>query len=260
MDLKVRGLLDQMSAQQTPTLQDMIRNAIEARLASLHTAMPGVVKTYDPATQTADVQPALKKKYADGTVVNLPLLTKIPVIFPRTAKGYVHFPLDPDDTVLIIFCERSIDSWRLKGGVIDPADYRKHALSDAVCIPGLFAKGGEFEGDAAFADFVQADMRLRFGEGFIGLGKDGAEQTEPIPLGLVLKKYLEDVHKQLADILDILIAGDMCLTTSPGSPTAPNPTKVALFTQAKAALEALKSSPVGDKALLSDVAFTEKGS
>lgn len=248
-----------MSAQQTPTLQDMIRGAIEARLANLHTAMPGVVKTYDPKTQTADVQPALKKKYADGEVVNLPLLTKIPVIFPRTAAGYIHLPLEPDDTVLIIFCERSIDSWRMQGGVIDPADYRKHALSDAVCIPGLFARGKEFEGESTFADFVQADMRVRFGDGFIGLGKDGAEQTEPIPLGLVLKKYLEDLHKQLEDILDILVAGDHVLTTSPGSPSAPNPAKAVLFEQAKAELEALKASPVGDKGLLSDITFTEKG-
>jgi hypothetical protein len=248
-----------MSQQHTPTLQDMIKNAIEARLAGVHTAMPGVVVSYDPKTQTADVQPAIRKKYADGTVVNLPLLTSIPVIFQRTEKGYLHFPIAKDDTVLIIFCERSIDAWRLKGGVIDPKDFRKHDLSDAVCIPGLFARGSEFEGEDGFADLVQDDMRIRIGEGFIGLGKDGAEQTEPVPLGLVLKTYLEDIHEQLADILDILIAGDHVLTTSPGSPTAPNPAKAVLLNQAKTALDALKSSPIADKKFLSDVVLTEKG-
>jgi hypothetical protein len=63
----------------------------------------------------------------------------------------------------------------------------------------------------------------------------------------------------LAAILDVLIAGDHLLVTSPGNPTAPNPAKALLLSNAKAALEALKASPIGDSAVLSDILFTEKG-
>lgn len=60
-------------------------------------------------------------------------------------------------------------------------------------------------------------QQIRLESGKINLGKDA---DQPAVLGTELKQFLSDV-------LDILIAGTQCLTTTPGNPTAVNPTVLA---------------------------------
>lgn len=246
--------------QGTPTLQQVIKDAIETRVTDIHVSMPGIVKSYNATLQTAEIQPVIKKKYSDGTIINLPLLINVPVIFPRTAKSYLHFPLAKDDYVLLVFCERSLDVFLQKGGIVDPDDYRKHALSDAVAIVGLFPNGSEITNESDRVAVVNDKARVSLdasGKTYIGL-KD-ATQTENIVLGLVMKTYLENLHTKIATLLDKLIGGDIFLVTSPGNPTAPNPARAAELVALKADFEALKTSPISDKAFLSDILFTEKG-
>ena len=244
-----------------PTLQELIKLAIEARITDVHVALPAIVQKYDPKKQVVDVQPALKKKYSDGTVTNLPLISNVPVQFPRSGKGYLHIPLKKNDYVLLIFCERSIDNFMLKGGVVDPEDFRKHHLADAVALAGFWPQGSDIAGEEDKVDLANGDALVRLAEdGKTSVGKKGGTPEEPVVLGLVLKQYLEDLHTKLSEIMDTLIAGDFLLVTSPGNPTAPNPAKMATLTQLKADLEALKTSPISDKAVLSDIFFTEKGS
>jgi hypothetical protein len=246
--------------QETPTLQSLLKDAIEARVTDIHVSLPGIVQKYDAAKQMADIQPTLKKKYGDGTVTNLPLLSNVPVIFPRSGNAYLHIPLKKDDTVLLIFCERSIDTWLQKGGIVDPDDYRKHALSDAVAIPGLFPMGSEIDGQSDKVDLVNGDAILRLSEdGKSSIGKVGSTPTENAVLGLVLKQYLENIHQQYSDILDLLIGGDIFIATTLGAPTAPNPVRTPQLLAAKTALAALKTTPISDKLFLSDILFTEKG-
>lgn len=243
-----------------PTLQELIKAAIEARVTDIHVALPGIVQKYDAKKQVADVQPALKKRYADDTVTNLPLISNVPVIMPRNKDAYFHIPLKKDDYVLLIFCERSLDNFIQKGGIVDPEDFRKHHLSDAIAIPGLWPSGNDFPGEADKIDIVNKDSQIRlFEDGKIHLSKKGSTPEEPVVLGKVTKKYLEDIHTKISAILDVLIAGDFVLVTSPGNPTAPNPAKVALLTQLKADLEALKASPISDGKFISDIIFAEKG-
>jgi hypothetical protein len=245
---------------ENPTLQALLKNAIESRLTDLHVALPGIVQTYDAAKQTADVQPALQKKYADGAVTNLPLISNVPVMFPRSSVGHLHFPLKRGDQVLLVFVERSVDIFRQKGGVVDPEDFRKHHLSDAIALPGFYPDSGAFAGVDGQADLVSGDAKLTLKEsGEILMGGAASTPDQNVVLGKILQQYLKDVHAQLAAILDVLIAGDHVLTTSPGNPTGPNPAKALLLTNAKAALEALKASPISDSAVLSDILFTEKG-
>ena len=118
------------------TMADVIKEAIDAKLVDLHTSMPAIVQSYDKEKQKADVQPVLKRKFVNSDPVDLPIITNVPVIFPRTGKAYIHFPLKKDDVVMLIFAERSVDRWLDKGGLIDPADPRKHNLSDAFAVPG----------------------------------------------------------------------------------------------------------------------------
>jgi hypothetical protein len=125
---------------ETPSLAKVISDAIEGRLADMHTAIPAQVVSYDAGTQRAKVQPTIKRKYANGDLVDLPVINDVPVLWPRAGQAIMHFPLTPADTVLLVFSERSIDRWKTFGGKVDPKDPRKFTLSDAVAIPGCYPK------------------------------------------------------------------------------------------------------------------------
>lgn len=111
---------------------DIIRQAINSRLNDLHTALPGIVMSYDPESNKATIQPALNKNYVTG-VQTMPVLENVPVMFPN----FVRFPVNQGDYVLLVFAERSLDLWLSVGGQVTPTDPRKFDLSDAIAIPGL---------------------------------------------------------------------------------------------------------------------------
>lgn len=130
-----------MSADLTVQLEEVIVNAITGKVVQLHTAQPGVVLKYDSATQLADVQPALMRKYPDGRLVKLPPIANCPVWHPSTDTTSIHIPLKPGSSCMIVWAERSIDNWTSNGGVVDPQDTRMHHLSDAMVYPGGQSKG-----------------------------------------------------------------------------------------------------------------------
>ncbi len=129
----------------TPQLEEVLKNAIEQRLVQLHTSMPGVIAKYDSQKQVADVRPAIKRKYSSGEIVELPLLTNVPVAHPRAGKARIHLPLKAGDSVEICFSERSLENWNFKGGIVDPEDPRKHHLSDAYVKPCLYPNMDPFK-------------------------------------------------------------------------------------------------------------------
>ena len=127
-----------MTSSENPTLADGVSGAIWSTLANVHTVMPGIVQAYDAATQQAEVKPQLKKNYLDGTELSLPVISSVPVIFPRTATASLTFPVAKGDKVLLVFSERSLDEYLSLGKEVKPQDRRKFDLSDAIAIPGLY--------------------------------------------------------------------------------------------------------------------------
>lgn len=111
-------------------------------MLDVHTALPGEVRSYDFATQTADIRPmvlrAVRDDLGEKVLEQLPVLPKVPVLFPRSSQFFVAFPLAVGDTGLLVFSERSIDTWRATGRPSDPGDQRQHGLSGAVFLPGVF--------------------------------------------------------------------------------------------------------------------------
>lgn len=124
----------------TPSFEKVLAMAIDAKLFDVHTAIPGVVESYDPGTETVSVRPALKRKYEDGTLVEIPLILNVPVMFPRGEKSSITFPIKKGNSGLLIFSERSLDVWKSKGGVVDPNDPRKFNITDALFYPGAYSK------------------------------------------------------------------------------------------------------------------------
>jgi len=136
----------------TPSLAEGIRAAIETRLQSLHTALPGRIESYNAATQTANIKPMVKRRVAtsDGRELleSLPVISDVPIMFPRCGQFFVTLPLAAGDFVLLVFCERSIDNYAAgtPGLEADPDDFRMHDLTDAVAFPGFFPTGSALPG------------------------------------------------------------------------------------------------------------------
>lgn len=120
----------------TPSFEQVIKQAIDLAVTELRVSLPGIVQRYDAQKQQADVQPVIMKKYTNGNVVKLPVITNVPVAHPRAGKTIIHVPIHVGDVVQLVFADRSLDRWLSEGGVVDPLEGRKHNLSDAVAYPG----------------------------------------------------------------------------------------------------------------------------
>jgi hypothetical protein len=113
-------------------------DVIDSYFALKHFCMPAQVVTFDAAFQTVSVQPALKTLAQGETIASLlPIIEDVPVVFPGGGGFFVTFDILPGSYVLLVFAERSIESWADLGGIGDPQSTRKCDLSDAIAIPGL---------------------------------------------------------------------------------------------------------------------------
>jgi len=108
-------------------------------MENVHTCLPGQIDTYDFKTQKATVKPLIKKVYNDGDVLELPILTNVPIVFPRTKTSGITFPINRGDGVLLLFSERALERWYSTGKDSEPGDPRRFDLSDAIAVPGLFS-------------------------------------------------------------------------------------------------------------------------
>ena len=65
-----------MDTNETPTLSEIIKNAIDARLLDVHVSMPARVERYTHNLQKADIKPLLKKKYKNlNNLIILAIMT-----------------------------------------------------------------------------------------------------------------------------------------------------------------------------------------
>lgn len=106
-----------------------IRDLVNSAVSGMHTAIPGIIKSYNTATGLCTVTPAGTVKTTTGKL-QYPDITGVPVVAPQALAT----PLTSGDPVLLIFCEASISGFLT--GKTDEASLR-HSLSNAVCIPNL---------------------------------------------------------------------------------------------------------------------------
>lgn len=231
----------------TPTFEEVLIAAIDWKLAEVHTCMPGEIVKYDATKQKADVRVCLKKKYADGEVVEYPVIPSVPVMHPRAGKRMIHLPMAVGDTVWVFFSERSIDKWLSKGGVVDPEDGRKFHLSDAVCIPG----GYPFSNSTALGDpdafaVMNGSTELRLQEDgeatleatMVRLGEHTA--SHPAALGDATEARLAAIESGISTLVTY-ITTHVHATAAPGAPSPPTVPPVP-FTPDMTAVEAEKVS------------------
>lgn len=119
-------------------MADVIDESVQSILEQVHTALPGVIVTYDGTTAT--VKPSILKQFKNLEILPYPEISGVLVQQYRTSRGGIHTDLLPGDPGLIVFTERNIDNWALSGAPSIPADRGKFDLKDAIFIPGILPK------------------------------------------------------------------------------------------------------------------------
>ncbi|PQK80232.1 Gp138 family membrane-puncturing spike protein [Pantoea ananatis] len=156
------GSSEHMSSQLYNTIFSMLR-----------VSLPGIVQSFDPATCTCTVQPAIAGQGVDekgqSQSAPLPLLIDVPVIFPRGGGCTITFPVKAGDECLVVFSDRCIDFWWQNGGVQEPVDPRQHDLSDAFAFVGPQSQAQKISGISTTSVQVRTDD----GSSFIELMQGG---------------------------------------------------------------------------------------
>ncbi len=92
----------------------------------------------------------------------------------------------------------------------------------------------------------------------INLAKGDADGTENLVLGQIFKQFSSDLLTEIAAMLDNM-KSETHLGALPGMPTG-TPINAPQYDANKTNINTLKSSPIEDEAILSDISYTEKGS
>ena len=123
--------------------------------SNVRTAVPGIVRAYDARTMRARVQPALRAIVAmpegpDEGMDRAPIFD-VPVIWPGGGGYLFHCPLNPGDTVWMMFSERGITEFKNSLELADPPAMVMFATCDAVVMPWRAAEIAPAEGHIGIA-------------------------------------------------------------------------------------------------------------
>lgn len=110
----------------------------------LRVAMPAIVQSFDEDTQTVVVQPAITEQMLNEQRVpvptDLPLISFVPIVMLRAGNFVCTMPIQQGDECLLIISDACIDAWWQSGGVQNQIDLRRHDLSDACAIFGIWSQ------------------------------------------------------------------------------------------------------------------------
>lgn len=171
-------------------LAALIKKATLQSQLSTHTALPGIVESYDPAKRIASVTPALTIPTKSGER-GFPTLHGVPVLFPG-GEGFTLAvsEIKKGETVMLIFAERGIKNF-IKTHRLSKASPGLKALSSAVAIYGFGAlsisppEGISLQAPdgAVKLDLGNDELVVKFGEKVFTITSDGTVTT---PGGAIL--------------------------------------------------------------------------
>jgi hypothetical protein len=137
---------------------EALQGLIRSQLLDVNTALPGVIVSY--ANGLAQVRPQLKKRYADGDVLDYPVIPNVRVCWPSFAGGAAGAkgPVKQGDRCLLVFSQQALDG---------SDDRRMFDLQDAYAV--MCDLGNATQGDSDNNN----DMTVYFGEAYIRITESG---------------------------------------------------------------------------------------
>lgn len=155
--------------ERTAGMETALQACMETSAFDIRVAMPGIIRSWDKATQTATVQIAIREKVSNGgntTEMEIPLLVDVPVVMPRAGGYSLVFAPSAGDECLVVFADCCIDSWWQSGGVQSQAESRRHDLSDGFAILGCWSQTRK-------PQVPSSGVRLQNDAGTAGVSIDG---------------------------------------------------------------------------------------
>lgn len=123
-------------------IHELVSKMLDQALDDVHTALPARVERFDPTTLRGEVLPLIKRQVTkNGEVEPLPPILDVPFWMPKAGPFVLRLPVRRGDVVLLVFSERALDYLLVDGQPQDPRLRRRHALDDAIAIPGLLHQG-----------------------------------------------------------------------------------------------------------------------
>jgi len=128
-------------------LPEVLDTAAGTLRGSIYKCMPGIVQTYYPSTQQADIQPAVNDVRIDpilGTRISepWPVIPKVRILFPVFGAFILYADLVPGNKVVLLGFDLDPSAFMRSGQASDPVDTRRHGGSYWVAIPGDITDGG----------------------------------------------------------------------------------------------------------------------
>lgn len=165
-----------MTAQRT--LTDLIKTTFREEMKKVGTSIPGHIISFDPETQTAQVQIGIVRVDINGKRFNPPPLIKCPVVLTGGSNFIIEHKIEPKDECLIIFSQRCIDGWVNSGGIANNPILRYHEFDDAIIIMGVRSQPNKV------SNFENNGIRLRNKDAsaYIWLKDDGSVDIQSTSL------------------------------------------------------------------------------
>lgn len=111
---------------------------------TLRVAMPGIIQSFNSKEQTVTVQPVIREHVLNEDMSrewkNIPLLLDVPIVIPRAGGYSMTLPVKEGDECLVVFLDSCMDAWFSLGGIQNQIRKRRHDLSDAVAILGVYSQ------------------------------------------------------------------------------------------------------------------------
>ena len=107
----------------------------------MFTAIPAIViKVHSGNQLRYDVQPSIQQTNQGGDEANYGAIYHVPCVMPKSVTGGLSFKISVGDSVLAIFSQRGLESWKSSSKIginKRPNDSLMH-IKDAIIIPCLF--------------------------------------------------------------------------------------------------------------------------
>lgn len=132
-----------------PDLDDVLAESRNSLLANINCIQIGKIETVND-NQTVEIMIQVKRRISGNKTADYPLLVDCPYIILQGGGAYLDFPIAVGDYCIVLFNDRNIDNWWSTGNVKEPADKRKHSLSDGMALIGINPDSSFLERDGSF--------------------------------------------------------------------------------------------------------------
>jgi len=132
-----------------PDLDDVLLELKNEIFANINCVQIGKIEKVNN-NQTVEIQIQVKRRLVNGNTKDYPLLVDCPYFVLGGGGSYIDMPIKKGDPCIILFNDRNIDNWWSTENVTEPADRRKHNLSDGIALVGIGSNVNFLVNDGTF--------------------------------------------------------------------------------------------------------------